>query len=130
MDTSYDNENGLILRLVYGSFSTLFTADLGTPGEAKLIEQQVPLNATVLKVGHHGSQYSSSEALIEAVNPQLTVIQVGQGNEYGHPHAATLQRLRGRAILRNDIHGTIEVISDGKQMWLEVERNQAVVKRD
>lgn len=129
VDTSYDNENGLVLKLEYGSFSTLFTADIGAPSEAALLEQHSPLNATLLKVGHHGSKFSSSTPFIEAVNPQVAVIQVGQDNEYGHPHAATLQRLKGRPILRTDIQGAIEVTSDGNQMWLEVERNQTPVRK-
>ncbi|MFN8442701.1 MAG: DNA internalization-related competence protein ComEC/Rec2 [Caldilineaceae bacterium] len=129
VDTSYDNENGLVLRLEYGSFSSLFTADIGAPSEAALLERHSPLNATLLKVGHHGSKFSSSEPFIEAVNPQVAVIQVGQDNDYGHPHAATLQRLKGRPILRTDIQGAIEVTSDGEQMWLKVERNQTPVKR-
>ncbi len=124
VDTSFDNENGIVMRLVYGSFSVLLTADIGIPSEQALLAEGAELSATVLKVGHHGSKFSSSEAFVEAVNPQWAVIQVGEGNEYGHPHPTALARLKGRTILRTDIHGRIELSSDGRQVWVEIERNK------
>lgn len=128
VDTSYDNENSLVMRLHYGAFSLLLTADIGKPTEDALLASGIELSATVLKVGHHGSKFSSSQAFIEAVNPQWAVIQVGEGNEYGHPHPSALNRLAGRSILRTDINGRVEMSSDGKQVWVELERNQPMLR--
>lgn len=119
----FDNENSLVMKLVYGNFSVLLTGDTGEPAEEMLVKSAAPLTATVLKVGHHGSKGSSSAAFIAAVNPQVAVIQSGKDNDYGHPHAEALDRLSGRMILRNDLQGRIHIYSDGKQMWVETEQN-------
>ena len=73
------------------------------------------LESDILKVGHHGSRSSSSENFLKDVAPELTVIQVGEGNPYHHPHISVVDRLNDLSIpvLRNDLHGDIEIISDG-----------------
>ena len=114
-----DNENSLIMKLVYGDFSVLLTGDAGLPAEAELLAADAPLAATVLKVGHHGSKGSTGAAFVQAVNPLVAVIQLGADNDYGHPHQDALDRLAGRLVLRNDIHGRIHIYSDGRQMWVE-----------
>lgn len=116
-----DNENSLVLKLVYGDFSVLLTGDAGEVSEMGMITAQAPLRSTVLKAGHHGSSSSTSTVFLGAVQPMLTVIQVGKENDYGHPHQATLMRLGNRTLLRNDLHGRIHVVSDGRQMWSESE---------
>jgi competence protein ComEC len=122
-DNSYDNENGIVVMLTYGAFRLLLPADLGYPGERALLAQNTPLQATVLKIGHHGSQYSSSKEFLQAVSPQVCVIQVGAENEYGHPHQALLKRLQHCIVLRNDQQGRIRIGSNGQQLWLAAERN-------
>jgi len=116
-----DNENSLVLRLVYGEFSVLLTGDAGIPAETAMLAGELPVTATLLKAGHHGSRYSTGEAFVQAVNPAVAIIQVGE-NRYGHPTDETLARLNGRLILRNDRHGRIHVRTDGEQMWLSTER--------
>jgi competence protein ComEC len=116
------NENSLVTKLVYGDFSVLLTGDAGIPSESTWLAQQMPLAATVLKVGHHGSAYSTSTGLVEAVNPQWAVIQVGATNNYGHPTQEVLDVLAGRTILRNDEDGLIHFATDGVQVWVETER--------
>ncbi len=113
------NQNSLVLKLVYGDFSVLLTGDAGEAAEAALLAGSAPLGATVLKVAHHGSKSSSGAAFVGAVDPALAVIQVGAENRYGHPSAETLERLGGRAVLRTDEEGRIEVSSDGRQVWME-----------
>lgn len=75
------------------------------------------MSADVLKVGHHGSDSSSTKRFIEAVNPKYAIISVGEGNRYGHPDVATLDILResNAEIWRTDEKGTIVVTSDGKK---------------
>lgn len=113
-----DNENSLVMKLVYGDFSVLLTGDAGRPSEEVLL-QGSSVGATVLKVGHHGSKTSTSPAFVAAVNPQLAVIQVGAENRYGHPHLETLFTLAGQLILRNDLQGRIHLWSNGHQFWMD-----------
>ena len=117
-----DNQNSLVAKLVYGDFSVLLTGDGGTAAEQALMAQGVPVAATVLKVAHHGSKSATGTAFVDAVGAPIAVIQVGAGNDYGHPSVETLQRLAGRMILRNDEKGRIHVWSDGKQVWVEEEK--------
>lgn len=89
-----DNENSIVLRVTHATGSILFAGDLGMKGEESLLASGIDISAQVLKVGHHGSRYSSSQEFLSAVSPRLAVISVGKDNDYGHPHADTLERLR------------------------------------
>lgn len=113
-----DNENSLVTKLVYGDFSVLLTGDAGLPSEAAWLDLGLPVEATVLKVGHHGSANSTGRALVEAVDPDYAVIQVGP-NSYGHPTEIVLETLTGRTILRNDEDGRIHFSSDGEEVWVQ-----------
>jgi competence protein ComEC len=113
-----DNENSLVTKVVYGDFTLLLTGDAGIPAETSMLNNREPVDATVLKVGHHGSKGSSSAAFVNAVNPQIAVIQVGAGNDYGHPSQEVLDRLAERLILRNDQQGRIHLSTDGQRLWL------------
>ena len=110
---SDDNNNAVVLRLDYGQTSFLLTGDAEHEGEADMINAGLSLASDVLKVGHHGSNGASSAAFIAAVAPQLAVIHVGADNHFGHPHPDVLARLAGVEVLRTDLNGRIEVISDG-----------------
>ncbi len=125
VDAEDKNERSLVLRLVYGDFSVLLTGDAGLPSEAQMAAQGAPLFAQVLKVGHHGSKHSTSAAFVQAVHPQIGVIQVGE-NRYGHPDPGVLDTLAGRPLLRTDQQGRVHLRSDGAYMWLETERDYAL----
>ncbi|MXY92344.1 MAG: DUF4131 domain-containing protein [Caldilineaceae bacterium SB0670_bin_27] len=116
------NERSLVLKLVYGSFSVLLTGDAGLSSEAQLLREGQPVAAHVLKVGHHGSEHSSSPAFVEAVGPSVAVIQVGAENRYGHPDPEVLEVLDGRLVLRNDRAGRVHIWSDGRLMWVATEK--------
>ena len=120
-DEDDKNERSLVLKLVYGEFTALVTGDAGQPSEKLLLQRSQPIEAHVLKVGHHGSEHSSSAAFVEAVGPSVAVIQVGAENRYGHPNPEVLKILDGRLVLRNDLEGRVHVRSDGKLMWIETE---------
>ena len=120
------NNNSLVLRLSYGEVVFLLTGDVETPIESALLARGAPVDATVLKVGHHGSATSSSAPFLEAVSPSLAVISVGKGNRFGHPDADVLQRLhailpRDRVLLTSQ-HGDVKVTTDGHRLWLQTAR--------
>jgi competence protein ComEC len=116
------NENSVVLTLTYRCprcarpFRMLFTGDAGTQSEARILATGVDLAADVLKVGHHGSAYSSSPPFLAAVRPRDALISVGRHNLFGHPAPSTLRALRdaGASIYRTDRCGAI-VISVGSE---------------
>ncbi len=109
------NQSSMVLKLVYGQNKFLLTGDAGELVEKKLISASADLSADVLKVGHHGSQYSSSEEFLEKVGPKMTVIEVGKDNQFGHPNLRIIKRLErlGAKIYRTDERGTVRMVSDG-----------------
>ena len=104
------NASSIVAKLSFGSNSFLFTGDLPSDQEAELIKEKLDLDSNVLKVGHHGSKYSTGEEFLKAVNPQDAVISVGKNNRYGHPAPEILDRLKnyGVKIFRTDEMGDIE----------------------
>lgn len=92
-----------------GSTSILFTGDMERRLEFDLVSHGFDMNADILKVGHHGSKTSSSEAFLKAVSPHIAIISVGAKNRYGHPHQSVLDRLEesGTQMRRTDIEGDI-----------------------
>jgi competence protein ComEC len=109
-----DNDASLVLRIVYGSTSFLFLADVGAAGEQGLLERG-GLASTVAKVPHHGSRHNSSAALVEAVRPRWAVVSVGARNRFGFPHPEAVARWRssGAEVLRTD-EGAVRFLSDGR----------------
>ncbi|KXT78397.1 Late competence protein ComEC, DNA transport [Streptococcus sp. DD13] len=106
--------------LLYGRFfgtRFLFTGDLEEEGEIKLLQRYPQLQVDVLKLGHHGSKGSSSEAFLDQLKPKIALVSVGLNNRYKHPHEETLQRLtsRGISIYRTDQDGAIRL--KGWNQW-------------
>lgn len=103
------NEDSVVLRFEYGDFSILFTGDIGFESEEALIYSGADIDADILKVGHHGSAYSTSSAFLERVSPETAVISVVRNSPYGHPASQTLQRLYdyGCEVRRTDLEGAI-----------------------
>jgi competence protein ComEC len=116
------NNNSIVTRLVWGQFSVLLPGDIEAEVERALIRSGAPLVSTVLKAPHHGSNTSSTQAFLEAVNPQLVVISVDQDNRLGHPAPEVLARLAAYRVMRTDERGSVEVISDGQRLWIRTER--------
>ena len=107
------NNTSIIARLVFGENSFLFTGDAYKSVERELLKGGAEVDSDVLKVGHHGSKTSSCKEFIEAVSPEIAVIQCGKDNPYGHPHPETLQTLEGIKVFRTDLDGDVKIISDG-----------------
>lgn len=113
------NDNSVVLHLRYGDFTALFLGDAPSSIEAKIIDRHgARLKSTVLKVGHHGSRTSTSDALLAAARPDLALISAGRRNRYGHPAPDVLGRLTRHEVrvLRTDEHGniTVRAAADGR----------------
>lgn len=119
-----ENNSSIICRVVYGQTSFLFTGDAEEAEEVSLLGSGYVLSSTVLKVGHHGSYTSTTDAFLEAVSPSYCVISVGKDNAYGHPHDVVLERLTraGCVIYRTDSNGEIICTSDGQSLIFSTER--------
>lgn len=119
------NNSSIVLKVTFGDTSFLFTGDAEREEEQELLESGYDLESTVLKVGHHGSDTSTSYLFLRTVNPQYAVISVGADNTYGHPTEAVLSRLRDTDVktCRTDLQGTITAVSDGKKVTFQTERN-------
>ena len=103
------NDSSAVVKLEYLDKSFLFTGDISSRAEEKLLEKySVQLDSDVLKVAHHGSKTSSSSEFLDVVSPKYSVISVGDNN-YGHPTAEVLDRISvvGSEILRTDRDGSI-----------------------
>ena len=106
----YDNENNnsnILYFSIYGN-KFLFMGDAGVKAEEDLMNKYNLENITVLKVGHHGSNTSSSKNFIDYINPLISIISVGRNNRYNHPNTEVLDNLSNRIIYRTDINGTIK----------------------
>ncbi|MGH2455254.1 MAG: ComEC/Rec2 family competence protein [Candidatus Limnocylindria bacterium] len=109
------NNASVVLLLEHAGFRALLTGDAEAPVEEQLLARGLIGPVDVLKVGHHGSNSSTTEGLLDAALPGLAVISSGTGNEYGHPHAVTLGHLAalpGLQLHRTDLEGTVEIIVD------------------
>ena len=104
------NDRSIVLRLDVPGFSALFTGDIESDIDARIIHN-ITTPVDLLKSPHHGSKTSASNALLSVLNPRVAIVSVGAKNSYGHPAAETLQRLgeRGAAVERTDLNGTVTV---------------------
>jgi competence protein ComEC len=118
------NNNSVVLRLAWDAVSFLLPGDLEAEGEAALLDAGGDLRATVLKVAHHGSAASSSDAFLAAVRPLVSVISVGEDNSFNHPSPSTLDKLAGTVLYRSDENGRLRLSSDGRSLRIEVDRGE------
>ncbi|MHC1683790.1 MAG: DNA internalization-related competence protein ComEC/Rec2 [Clostridiaceae bacterium] len=117
-NSKYDSLNNysIVLKLSYGNNKFLFTGDAETLSENEILSKNYDVSADVIKIGHHGSNTSSSEKFIEKVNPKYAIISVGKNNDYHHPHKKVMDLLKNKniKIFRTDENKTIKLTSDGK----------------
>lgn len=115
------NNDSLVFRMSYGKHSFLLTGDMEKPMETRLLADERPVHADVLKVGHHGSRTSTSEPFLDAVHPAFAIISDGFENSFGHPNRDVLGRLDARhvKILRTDTMGLIRIRTDGRRLSVE-----------
>lgn len=114
----------LVLMLNYGDNNFLLTGDATQETEEELISQNLNLKANVLKVGHHGSKYSSGMDFLKEIDPEYAIISVGENNNFGHPSLRVLDNLKKiqAEVLRTDQKGDIIFESNGQRLIIKTER--------
>lgn len=120
------NNYSVGIQLVFGQVGFVFTGDAEVPSEKEIVERfGSGLRADVLKLGHHGSNTSSTEDFLNAVNPKHAIVSTGDKNSYDHPHKEVLERLKkmGVEIYRTDLLGHIVVTSDGEDLKFIKQKN-------
>lgn len=117
-DTSDLNNSSIVLKVTFGNTSFLFTGDAEEKVEKQILTKDI--TAVVLKVGHHGSKYSTIDNFLKKVNPKYAIISVGEQNNYEHPHQVTIDKLNNKNIdiHRTDKEGTIIITSDGTNITI------------
>ena len=119
------NDMSIVVRVVYGDTSFMFTGDAEYMSEYMMIDSGMDLKSNVLKLGHHGSSTSSTAEFLKAVSPEYAVISCGTCNSYGHPRPEPLETLKEMQVelFRTDLQGTIICHSDGQSITFETENN-------
>ena len=119
-DAPSRNNDSVVLRIRFGARTFLLTGDIERPTE-HLLSAPDSVRADVVKVPHHGSRTSSSEAFVAAVQPKLAVISVGQKSMFGHPHPEVVERWKvvGAEVLTTGRSGMITVMTDGINLRVE-----------
>ena len=112
------NDNSLVMRIRTATESFLLPGDIEKKVENELVAEHAPLAANFLKVPHHGSKTSSTDAFVGAVAPRVAVVSVGEGNQFGHPVDSVVERYAraGVRFLRTDRDGAVTALTDGQRL--------------
>lgn len=116
------NDSSIVVKVIYGNTSFLLTGDASSKVEKQIVDKNI--ESTVLKLGHHGSSYSTSNEFLEKVNPKYAIISAGKNNIYNHPSKSTLEKLEKNKIetYRTDELGTIIIASDKTNIQIDNEK--------
>jgi len=122
------NNTSIVTKITYNETSFLFTGDAERESEQDILSSGADITADVLKVGHHGSENSTTYPFLREIMPEIAVISVGEGNNYGHPTEDALSRLRDAdtKVYRTDLQGNIIIKSDGKNLTVDTEKNKDI----
>ena len=123
------NDNSIVLRIVYGNTSFLFTGDAEKEEEHSILDAAYDIQSTVLKVGHHGSDTSTTSSFLQKVSPEYAVISAGMN---GYPTNDTLAMLSysGAEVYRTDLQGTIICTSDGESVSFITEKKDTATQEE
>jgi len=112
------NDDSVVLEVLYGDVALLLTGDIGSDIERQVLPRLIPARTRILKVAHHGSRTSTSQALLDVWRPQIALISCGRGNPFGHPAPDVIARLEGigAQIYRTDRDGEVTVDTDGQHV--------------
>ena len=123
-DEKDENDRSIIVKAKIGKWKFLFTGDAQKPVEENLLQDGADVKCDVLKLGHHGSMYGTSEEFLEACSPSLAMISCGKGNRYSHPHDVVLMRLKeaGVQYYRTDTNGSVTFAVTEKEIKVSTEK--------
>ena len=126
------NDNSIVLKISYQNFNCLFTGDMQSESEQDVLSINTNIKSDVLKVAHHGSNSSSTEQFIDAVEPEYAIISVGKDNTYGHPTPEVVSLLKEKniKIFRTDVDGTVMLTTNGKDIQISSQYNKAISQAD
>ncbi len=118
------NDTSVVTRLDFGESSFLFNGDQEEDMELQLLQSGADLDCDMMTMGHHGSSTSSSQQYLDAVTPEYASISCGRGNQYGHPHDETIEKLEAMGVeyYRTDVNGNITFTSDGEDISVRTEK--------
>lgn len=119
------NENSLVIQAIYGDTRVMLTGDAESKNEADLVVK-CDLKSDILKVGHHGSNSSTTDEFLDKVDPKIAIISCGEDNDYGHPHDEVVKKLteKGITIYRTDKDGSVIYKTNGKEFTLVETRKE------
>lgn len=122
----------IVVRAVYGDIVFLFTGDAERRTEMDILERDLQVQAQILQLGHHGSRTSSSLDFLLAVQPEVAIYSAGSDNDYGHPHAEVINRLRilEVPVYGTDVNDTIVVRTDGEEYGVHVSTEREFTQED
>jgi len=118
------NGDSLSFRISYEEIAFIFTGDADMQAEQEMVASNLPLEADILLMGHHGSNTSTSLEFLQVVEPEVAIYSAGLDNPYGHPYAEVLASVEneGAEVYGTDVNGTIIVETDGQEYSVETER--------
>jgi competence protein ComEC len=118
LNAGYRNNDAVVLRVRHGERTLIFTADIEREAERALLASGIRLGTDVVKVAHHGSRTSSTQAFVDATRATVAVISVGRTSIFGHPHKEVVERWRasGAQVMTTGEKGTISVVTDGRKL--------------
>lgn len=121
------NQNSVVLKVIDGKVAFLLMGDAGIEAEKEIMKAGYDVDADILKVGHHASRTASGASFISAVSPSVSIIELGAGNDYGHPHQEVLNRLQKVSkVYRTDLDGTITVTTDGSTYTVTTQKTEPI----
>lgn len=122
------NDNSIVFRLTYKNVSFLFTGDAGQDAETQMLRACLLSDIDILKVAHHGSQYSTGGEFLMTVRPEVSIIEVGP-NSYGHPSSSTIKKLKVFGdVYSTRGNGNIIITTDGKVYTVKTESGNALIE--
>ena len=123
-DEKDENDRSIIVKAKIGKWKFLFTGDAQGPTENRLLADGADVKCDVLKIGHHGSMYGTSDEFLAAASPTFALISCGKGNRYSHPHDVVLKRLEDAGVQywRTDTNGTVTLTVEEKEIKVKTSK--------
>jgi len=126
------NDDSIVMKTTYDEVSFMFTGDVEQTGEQKMLDNDMDLDANILKAGHHGSSTSNTDGFVKAVSPEVAIMSYGEDNKYNHPNGSVLDRFNkyGIEMYGTQAHGNIVITTDGESFNVQTEKDGTVKKGD